>query len=377
MGVKGCFLMKVLMRDSFLPGNQYALELCKALSKYVDIVLLCKSDAGEIENEVSCKKIIFSKGVNRLDSAWKYLVSLKKEMNELRKGNYDIYHIQTYKNLFLEIPLFYYAKKYCRYVVTTVHNVLPHEVSRTDKRLHALWYGLSDLLIVHNEATEKSFVIQFPKYKDKIRIIPHGTYTSGIAQTTSKNNNNEKKEFLLFGQIRPYKGIDVLIDAVALLSRDIRKKIHIVIVGSQHPKQDTTDYKKLIELADIQDCVDFQKRRVPDEELPDLFEKADFALFPYKEIYGSGALLMAYTYDKPVIVSDIPAFVEETDNGSTGLLFQTENPKDLAKCIEKAVEMSSTEIENCKLSIKKLVDRKYNWNISAKKLFDIYASMYR
>lgn len=150
-----------------------------------------------------------------------------------------------------------------------------------------------------------------------------------------------------------------------------------LVAGKQYGNQNSIDYQAMIDNLGISDCTRLINERIDDKELPKLFGWADICVFPYREIYGSGSLLMAYAYGKPVIASNIPAFVEETDNGSTGLLFQTENPKDLAKCIEEAVEMSSTEIENYKLSIKKLVDKKYNWNISAKKLFDIYASMYR
>lgn len=364
--------MKVLMRDAFLPGNQYALELCKSLSDNVDVMLLCKRDAGDIEDEIPCKKIIYAAGRNKIDSVCKYIFSIYREMLEIRKGAYNVYHIQSYKNLLFEIPLFYYAKRKCDCVVTTVHNVLPHEVSKTDWRLHDYWYKLSDVLIVHNEATRKCLIEQFPDSQEKIQIVPHGTYTRGFVTNSKPKESGGKKKFLLFGQIRPYKGIDVLIKAVTLMSQTTRNKIQILIVGGQHPKQDSTDYMAMIQSAKIEDCVDFQKRRVPDEDLPGLFENTDFVLFPYKEIYGSGALLMSYTYEKPVIASDVPAFVEETNGGQTGLLFRTENPEDLARCIENAVDVDIEEYEKYRIAIRRLVEEKYNWKVSAKKMKEIY-----
>ena len=102
--------MKVLMRETFLPGNRYALELCNQLKKYADLVLLCKSNAGEIENSVNCKKIIYTKSGNKICSTGRYFKSLVREFMELKKGKYDIYHIQSYKNLYLEVPLFYIAR---------------------------------------------------------------------------------------------------------------------------------------------------------------------------------------------------------------------------------------------------------------------------
>lgn len=81
---------------------------------------------------------------------------------------------------------------------------------------------------------------------------------------------------------------------------------------------------------------------------------------------------MAYTYDKPVIASNVPAFIEETDNGRTGILFSSGNPKELAEAIERAVSMNKEEIASYKAAITELVQKKYNWSVSAQKTFEIY-----
>lgn len=366
--------MKILMKDTFLPGNTYSLELCENLKKYADIVLLCKENAGDIEGKVVYKKIIYTKTSNKLWSLMKYGKSIFQEFNELRKERYDVYHIQSYKNLFVEIFMFYLAKKYCKAVVTTVHNVLPHEVSKSDRRLHEQWYKISNALIVHNEATKECLKNLFPFTEPKIYVIPHGIYSEQADNNKQLEytGKDSKVNFLLFGQMRRYKGIDILIQAVSYLKQETRKKIHITIVGNQFPGLDRTDYPELINRYHAGDCIDFQRRRVPDEELPELFGKADFCLFPYKEIYGSGALLMAYTYRKPVIVSDVPSFIEETDHGKAGILFENGNPKELAKAIERAAVMKKEEICLYKSAIAKLVRKKYNWVVSAKKTFEVY-----
>lgn len=365
--------MKVLLRDTFLPGNTYSLELCKCLKSYADVVLLCKEDAGNIDGGITFKKIIYTKSSNKFFSLVKYIKSICREIHELRKGEYDVYHIQSYKNLLVEIFMFYTAKKYCKAVVTTVHNVLPHEVSKLDRNLHKQWYKISDALIVHNEATRECLVKLFPFTESKIAVVPHGAYSNLYNNNQTEYTEREPKiHFLLFGQMRPYKGIDILIQAIPYLKEEIRKKIRITIAGNQLPGQDRTDYAEMIRKYHSEDCIDFQKRRVPDEELPELFEKADFCLFPYKEIYGSGALLMAYTYDKPVIASNVPAFIEETDNGRTGILFSSGNPKELAEAIERAVSMNKEEIASYKAAITELVQKKYNWSVSAQKTFEIY-----
>ena len=114
---------------------------------------------------------------------------------------------------------------------------------------------------------------------------------------------------------------------------------------------------------------------IRDDELPGLFGQADLCLFPYREIYGSGALLMAYTYGRPVIASDIPVFREETEKGKTGLLFASEDAPDLARKLRQAMSWTEAERAERRRCIEELVRNKYSWARSARGLFDAYCAL--
>lgn len=231
-------------------------------------------------------------------------------------------------------------------------------------KLFKKFYDLCDELIVHNKVSRDCLIKTFHIPEEKISIIAHGAYQTYMTDTETERNS-EIKEFLQFGFIRKYKGIDILLDAVALLEPDIRKRIHITIAGKQYPKLDGTDYQAMIKERKLEETVSFIKRHISDEELPAMFGRADFLLFPYRHIYGSGALLMAYTYKKPVIVSNIPAFVEETDEGRTGLIFESENPRALADAIRRAAALGEDERKQYQAAICELAAEKYNWEKSA------------
>ena len=79
--------------------------------------------------------------------------------------------------------------------------------------------------------------------------------------------------------------------AASLLPSEYREKIKIIIAGNQRKDLDDTDYQAIMDGLGVQDVVEFLPQRVPDEQVPDYFNRADCCLFPYKEIYGSGALL--------------------------------------------------------------------------------------
>ena len=85
--------------------------------------------------------------------------------------------------------------------------------------------------------------------------------------------------------------------------------------------------------------------------------------------------MMAYTFNKPVIVSNLPAFIEETDSGSTGMLFQAEDPESLAKQIVRFSKLPKEQIAEFKTHIQHLVSTKYNWALSARKTKALYDSL--
>ncbi|MGN1317783.1 MAG: glycosyltransferase family 4 protein [Lachnospirales bacterium] len=363
--------MKLLMIEHFLPGNTYTLELLKKLKDYVDITLLCKKNAANTDSVVRAKKILYTKINNKIFALFSYGISLIRTAFEIIVGRYDVIHIQTFKMAKVEIPLYKILKKITKAKwVYTVHNILPHETKASDKKIYSGIYNMCHCLIVHNEQSKIRLIKDFNINEDKIRVIAHGAYEAPLAENVK--NGEGKINYLAFGAMRKYKGIDILLNAISLIPKEERKNKTFVIAGRHDKGQDNNDYEKMIKDLDIEDCVTLIERRIEDSELPQLFGKANVCVFPYREIYGSGALLMAYTYSKPVIASDVPVFVEETDNGKTGMLFESENPKSLADTIIKFANVSNKVYNDYENEIKRLVNEKYNWSISAKKTYDVY-----
>ena len=81
---------------------------------------------------------------------------------------------------------------------------------------------------------------------------------------------------------------------------------------------------------------------------------------------------MAYSFEKPVIVSGIPTFIEETDQGATGLIYDREEERGLTDALIRFAEMTETEKQTMKENIRRLCKTKYNWDVSAKTLASVY-----
>ena len=364
--------MKVLMIDQWLPNQTYVLELARPLSKKVSLTLLTNRDYQPQGEGFRCKSVLESKVKQKKLGIVPYFMGVLSMYWAALLGDYDVIHVQSFKKQELEMPAFTLARHLTRKkLVYTAHNILPHEGSgkKGTERLKK-WYRLCDAIIVHNEHSKQTLIGFEPSISEKIRVVPHGAYSDfkGSVQEIP----HEKTVFLQFGMIRKYKGIDDLLKAASLLPEAYRKRIRIVIAGNQRKELDDTDYQALVDEYGLGDFVEFHPRRVPDEQVPDYFNGSDCCLFPYKEIYGSGALLMAYTFDKPVIASGISAFVEETDGGKTGLLYKPGDANGLKEAIERFADMPDGNKKAMKESIRSLCSEKYNWEASSAVLSEIY-----
>lgn len=364
--------MKVLMIELFLPESNYTLELGRELGKKTELTVFCRRGAAAAEKNIRWIDRFYRGGKGKAAAMAGYAKGLFDLYREIRRGHYQVVHVQTFKSAGFEIPLYIRLKPYAGLLVHTVHNLLPHEAKSSDRKLYRRFYRACDLLIVHNEHCKQLLKNDYGISEDKILVIPHGAYTLVSRTEKALRRTEGKTRFLQFGIFRKYKGIDILLEAVSGLPEEWRSRMHFVIAGARHRKLDDTDYEGMIKQLGIEKMVTLRESHIPDEELGDLFGQADICLFPYREIYGSGALLMAYTYGKPVIASDIPVFREETENGETGLLFESENPEALRRALIEAASWTDEEYDRRVSRMNALTMEKYNWKKAAGTLAEAY-----
>lgn len=368
--------MKVLMIEQMLPENTYSQELCRRLGKHVDLTLATTRYYQPGQEPYKTKRVFETRVKNGVKEMAMYVRGVLWLYGAALFGRYDVIHVQTFKKWSVEKPAVVWAHRLRKKkLVFTAHNILPHEHGGNSKEEQSLrdWYRLCDAIIVHNEQSKKTLLGFEPKAVDKVHVVPHGIFASfsGSAETVP----HQKTVFLQFGLIRKYKGIAFLLKAASLIPEEYRQKIRIVIAGKQWKNLDDTDYEGMIDALGLRDFVELDNDWIPDEKMAEYFNGADCCLFPYTNIYGSGALLMAYTFHKPVIASSIPAFEEETDNGKTGLLYNPDDEQALADAICRFTDAPEAEKENMRQSIRTLCADKYNWEVSANALAGIYRAL--
>jgi glycosyltransferase involved in cell wall biosynthesis len=197
-------------------------------------------------------------------------------------------------------------------LVWTAHNVLPHEqLFLNDKRAHRFLGCMASRIIVHTKAAKQQLIdLGIPS--SHMRIIPHGSYIGVYPDTVTKAQARQKLDIpktstvlLFFGLIRPYKGIEQLLEAFAELSK--KTDVVLLVAGSV---QDETLQAVLEAAALIDTRVHLLLRHIPDEELQYLFRAADFTVLPYEKSTTSGVSLLACSFGCSPIVPRQAAFAD-------------------------------------------------------------------
>jgi glycosyltransferase involved in cell wall biosynthesis len=186
-----------------------------------------------------------------------------------------------------------------RPLVLTAHDVLPREGSARRRAAQRALYQRFDAVVAHSEHGRARLIDELGVDAERVHVIPHGALAHLAEQPqTPPPFVTDKRVVLFFGLLRPYKGIDVLLDAWRGID-----DAELWIVGM--PRMDISALR-----ASAPPGVRFVPRFVTDEQLPAYFRRADLVVLPYREIEQSGVLFTALAFGKPLLLSDVGGFAE-------------------------------------------------------------------
>ncbi len=244
--------------------------------------------------------------------------------------------------------LMLYYKALGKKIAFTAHNVNQARRDAKDSWLNRatlkIQYQLCDHIFVHTQKMKSELCQDFEVAETAVTVIRHpinnafpDTELTPVEAKRRLGLNEGEKAVLFFGRIRPYKGIEYLLDAFRLLSDGKRSNYRLIIAGE--PKKGSEEYLHEIQQAVERDFgpgqVILRIQFIPDDEMELYLKGADVLVLPYKEIFQSGVLFLAYSFGLPVVATDVGSFREEIVEGSTGFLCQPGDPAELAGAIEK------------------------------------------
>lgn len=196
-------------------------------------------------------------------------------------------------------------------VICIADNIVPHETRFFDKPFIKYFVKSCDGFISMSESVKNDLFRFRPKAKHQLVFHPvYDNFGNGVEKAIARNFFNLKtddKVILFFGFIRRYKGLDLLLRAMADL-RIRQAGIRLIIAGEYY--EDKTFYTQLIDDLGIADLLIMKDDFIPNEEVKMYFSAADLVVQPYRSATQSGITQLAYHFEKPMVVTNVGGLPE-------------------------------------------------------------------
>ena len=197
------------------------------------------------------------------------------------------------------------------HLVWTAHNVLPHEpVFADDVSARRALVEASDLVLVHSQSAldELAALGAVPR---RYAVIPHGPIGPSLAAGSLRipGAGDRPREFLFFGRIREYKGVEDLLAAFLAMPDDVAA--HLTIAGECDDPGRRSRLHALARRGGAR--VLLRPDYVPDDEVAQLLGAADVVVLPFRRVSTSGSAMLALSHGRPLIVPDLAGLTDLPD----------------------------------------------------------------
>lgn len=224
-------------------------------------------------------------------------------------------------------------------IILQCHNVGEKESAWWKRLLARLVFTRADLLIVHAQSEENELVRRMgERIRPRIRRLFLPVHElGGVPPSRSEAREllgiTTSRVALFFGHVRPFKGLDIALEAWSLIKGDA-----LLLVAGEVWWNDQQRYLDQVRSSGMESRVDLRFRFVPDSEIASYFAACDVVLAPYRTEAQSGVAMTAFHFARPVIASDVGGFPEIIEEGKNGHLVSAEDPKALALAVDTFFE---------------------------------------
>ena len=242
-------------------------------------------------------------------------------------------------------------------VICIADNIKPHEKRPGDDAFTRYFIGAIDAFVTMSEKVMQDLTTLTSKSAE---LVVHPLYDN-FGQALPKEEARtylqlpaDEKIILFFGFIRPYKGLDLLLQAMALPAIK-RSKIKLLIAGEFY--EDRKIYDQLIEKHHLSSQLILKTDFIADSEVKYYLSAADFVIQPYKSATQSGVTPLAYHFEKPMLVTNVGGLPDLVPANRVGLIAEP-NAESIAKQLLQLYELG----ENHFLPHLREEKKKYSWN---------------
>lgn len=366
--------MKIVVIEFAGKGGMihYVFQLCRAMARTgAEVTLITERsyELGDLPHEFEVETLIdlwdpkpagrlsmtpwavLGRKLRRLSRAARYYVEWLRVIRRVRAIDPDVVQLGDIRFPFDLLPLLLLRRK-ARFLVDLCHNVHPFSAGGASGGLfdRSSWrrffyrriYRLFDHVFVHFERNRAEFRDTFGVPQDRIGVIVHGNeeifrdlQNPEVSPSVLRERigiGEHEQTVLFFGTLSRYKGVDVLLDAFARLHPPRPK---LVLAGYPFHDFDVAAHQKLAQTLGLEDSVVWVPEYIDSGEVASWMGLASVIVFPYRDIYQSGALHVAQTFGVPTVASAVGAMQDVITQDVSGLLVPPENVAALADAISR------------------------------------------
>jgi glycosyltransferase involved in cell wall biosynthesis len=284
---------------------------------------------------------LLSRGSRRYRLGWivngvRFLTALPRLTRLARRV--DLVHVQSWETPALGLIAIAGMRLAGATIVQTEHNTFERggHLVRTRTVLHRALARLTARTIVHTQADLAGVA---PRMKSRVAVIPHGEY-GGLARTGGVADREAARAALgiapdapvtlVFGQLRTDKGFADLLQALRRVP-----SLHLLVGGKELGALAAA--RAELQSPELRERVTVREGFLEMSEAAQLFAATDTVALPYKVASQSGVLLLAYGFQRPVIVYPVGGLTESVQDGETGWICARADPAGLATALADSV----------------------------------------
>lgn len=286
-----------------------------------------------------------------------------KIKHAIEKANADVIYINAQRDSFFDLPLVWSLPK-DKTIFTAHQGVVRQDMQFTKLTQLIRDWGYRGVRYVNMFSDSETEKLQARYPYVQITKIPLALKDFG--KPTNERPERKVIRFLSFGLMVYAKHIDLLIDAANFLYEKGYKNFKVSINGTGY------DWERCKQHIKYPEVIETDIRRIDNEEIPHLFNGCHYLVQPYRVVSQSGPMKIAFQYNLPDIVSNLPGLMCELKEDVNGYSFKSEDANDLARVMEKCINQTDEEYSSLLKRMKEYTENTYSKDVLAKKYCDMF-----
>jgi len=320
----------------------------------------------------SGKQSKLRKGINYVRSSMSIVL-------EVLRSHRNIVHFQIVELPAVDLIVMLCFKLTGKHIVFTPHDIDHNKDFLLNTFILRLMYRLSNRVIVHKEVNADVLGNVYRVCRRKIMVTRHGGYEYFLDGKLEKkearkhlNLPDEDRVVLFFGTIKRGKGLEVLLPAVRYL-HDRISTIYLLIAGKPVGEMTAEKLMADIEMHGVGKITHLICGFIPDSEVEYYYKAADIVVLPYTNLSESGVAKYAQSCGCTVVCSDKKEFRDTVQDGVTGAFFNSGDPADLAKVMEKV--LTTYDLDKIGQAAREIIEKSYGWKEIGLETRQLYSSL--